>query len=119
MTAPTTIAQFDLDAEMARFPPGGVSGRRAETLLKAPDLRVVLVTMQAGAELQEHTAPGTIAVQPLRGRFVFSAGGEERELAVGALVSVAGGVRHAVRAISDGAFLLTIAWSGDERDETG
>ncbi len=113
MTAQSPIIQIDLHAEIARFPPDGPSGRRAETLLKTPHLRVVLVTMRAGAELREHTAPGTITVQPLRGRFAFTAGDEEREMPAGTLVSVEGGVRHAVRALEDGAFLLTIAWPGE------
>lgn len=114
MTAPESFRQIDLDAEIARFPPDGPSGRRSEILLKNPDLRVVLVTMRAGTELQEHSAPTTITLQPIRGRFVFSAGGDEREISAGALVTFEGGVRHVVRAVEDGAFLLTIAWSGDE-----
>jgi quercetin dioxygenase-like cupin family protein len=107
------LADVNLDDEIGRFPPEGVSGRRAETLLKTPHLRVVLVTMRAGAELNEHSAPGPIVVQPLRGRFTFTTNGDAWELAPGALFSVAGGVRHTVRASEDGAFLLTIAWPGD------
>lgn len=111
MAAPGAATLVDLAAEIARFTPDGPSGRRSETLLKTDDLRVVLITMRAGTELHEHSAPGTITVQPLHGRFVFSSGSETWELAPGSLISVGGGVRHAVRAIEDGAFLLTIAWS--------
>jgi quercetin dioxygenase-like cupin family protein len=113
VTPHTFLAEVNLDDEIARFPPDGASGRRAETLLKTPHLRVVLITMRAGAALNEHSAPGPIVVQPLRGRFTFQAAGEERVLAPGALLSVDGGVRHTVRAIADGAFLLTIAWPGN------
>jgi len=112
MAAQETITQFDLNAEIERFPPHVPSGRRSETLIKTPRLRVVLITMRAGAELHEHVAPGTITVQPIRGRFVFTAGDDEREIVAGTLISVEGGVRHAVRALEDGAFLLTIGWSG-------
>jgi quercetin dioxygenase-like cupin family protein len=108
------IEQFALDAEIERFPPDVPSGRRSETLIKSPSLRVVLITMRAGTELHEHVAPGTITVQPLQGRFIFTAGDDEREIMPGALVSVEAGVRHAVRALEDGAFLLTIGWSGGE-----
>ena len=110
--------QFDLKAEIERFPPNVPSGRRSETLLKTPSLRVVLVTMQAGTELHEHVAPGPITVQPLQGRFTLIVEGREHEVAPGTLVSLAGDTRHAVRAVEDGAFLLTIAWRGDERDGT-
>ncbi|MCA9880290.1 MAG: cupin domain-containing protein [Thermomicrobiales bacterium] len=108
-SAPLTI---DLLQEIARFVPDDASGRRAETLIKAPDLRVVLVTMRAGAELAEHSAPATITVQPLQGRFVFRTDAAEQEIGPGHLVSVAGKVRHAVHCLEDGAFLLTLAWPG-------
>ena len=111
MATQETITQFDLNAEIERFPPDVPSGRRSETLIKSPRLRVVLITMRAGAELHEHVAPGTVSVQPIRGRFTFTAGDDEREITAGTLVSVEGGVRHAVRALQDGAFLLTIGWS--------
>lgn len=114
MAARETITQFDLNMEIERFPPDVPSGRRSETLIKTPRLRVVLITMRAGTELHEHVAPGTITVQPIRGRFAFTAGDDAREIMPGALVSVEGGIRHAVRALEDGAFLLTIGWSGGD-----
>lgn len=112
MTHDHAPVAFDLTAEVARFPPDGDNGRRAETLLKSPDLRVVLVTMRAGAELSEHTAPSTITVQPLRGRFRFSTSDVTQEIVAGDLVSVGGKVRHAVQCLDEGAFLLTLAWPG-------
>jgi quercetin dioxygenase-like cupin family protein len=111
--AQDTHCQVNLDEAIERLPPARPCGRRAETLLQAPGLRVILVTMRAGAELREHAAPGSIAIQPLRGRFAFLADGESRQLAAGTLLGVEGGVRHTVRAIEDGAFLLTIAGGGD------
>ncbi len=116
MTASESITRIDLSAEIARFPPDGTSGRRSEILLKTRSLRVLLVTMRAGTELHEHAAPGTITVQPIAGRFLFIVADEEREMEPGTLISVDGGVRHAVRAVADGTFLLTIAWPGDERE---
>lgn len=112
MTFPAPSPFIDLNKKVTCLPTHDDTGRRAETLLKAPDLRVVLVTMRAGAELAEHSAPGTITVQPLRGRFHFSSEDEAQEIVAGDLVSVAGKVRHAVRCLDDGAFLLTLAWPG-------
>ena len=118
MTDQESFKHVDLNAEIERFSPDVPSGRRSETLLKTPSLRVVLVTMRAGTELHEHVAPGPITVQPLQGRFTLIVEGGEHEIAPGTLVSLAGDTRHAVRAVEDGAFLLTIAWRGDERDGT-
>ncbi|HEX5164126.1 MAG TPA: cupin domain-containing protein [Thermomicrobiales bacterium] len=109
----TIYGPVQLDDEIERFQPGerdSVSGRRSETLIKTDDLRVVLITMQAGASLAEHTAPGTITIQVVQGEMTVEVGEASHELAAGGLISLAGGVRHAVHARSDGAFLLTIAW---------
>ena len=51
------ITQFDLNAEIERFLPDVPSGRRSETLIKTPRLRVVLITMRAGTELHGSMSP--------------------------------------------------------------
>lgn len=109
--------QFDLNAEIARYSPEIPSGRRSETLIKTSGLRVVLVTMRAGTELHEHVAPGPITIQPIQGRFVLILEADEHEAAPGTLLTLAHETRHAVRAIEDGAFLLTIGWRADVREE--
>jgi quercetin dioxygenase-like cupin family protein len=103
------LGAFRLDDEIARFrPESGTSGRRAETLIKTTGLRVVLVTMNAGAALHEHSAPGPITIHALRGHFTVRVEGTPRDLPGGELISVQTGIRHAVEAVDDGAFLLTI-----------
>ena len=112
---PSSVAGlFDLADEIARFDPSdSSSGRRAETLIKTDDLRVVLVTMKAGAELQEHDAPGPITIHALIGTFVVHVDDRDVELPTGNLISIKPKARHAVRATEAGAFLLTIGWSPD------
>lgn len=111
--ATTSLGFSDLAAEIARFPPGDeAAGRRAETLVKDEHLRVVLVTMRDGANLAEHDAPGPITIHALRGRFSVTVAGEEHELPAGSLIAIAASVRHAVRAVEGGAFLLTMSWPG-------
>lgn len=105
------LAVFDLDQEVERLLPGsGHSGRRAETLVKADRLRIVLVTMNAGVELHEHTAPGPISIQTLRGRMAVVLDGGEVTLDAGAMIALTEGAPHSVRAVEDGAFLLTIGY---------
>ena len=110
---------FDLAREIERFPPDDdASGRRAETLVKTDRLRVVLVTLLAGAALHEHTAPGPITIQTLSGRMAVTYDDQQRELGPGQLLALNAGVRHAVRALSAGAFLLTIGWSPKHRSDS-
>lgn len=107
----TLLGTFTIDHELGRFQPGDTAaGRRAETLIKADGLRVVLVTMLAGISLHEHTAPGPITIHAITGRFSVAFEDQEHELGPGDLVALAAGVRHAVSTIEDGAFLLTIGW---------
>ena len=103
------LGEFDLAAEIDRFTPDSSgAGRRAETLIKNDRLRVVLVTMRAGAALHDHNAPGPITIHALRGVFTVTVAGEERQVEAGSLISIEAGARHAVRALEDRSFLLTI-----------
>ena len=110
MMAEPILGRFDFDTEIERFAPGeGASGRRAETLIKTEGLRVVLVTLRAGAALHEHTAPGPITIQALRGHLTVSLeGADPVPLRRDQFIAIASGVRHSVRAEDAAAFLLTI-----------
>ncbi|CAN5879704.1 hypothetical protein BH24CHL4_BH24CHL4_10230 [soil metagenome] len=115
MTTPIIMRSVDLNQEIARYNSDVPSGRRSEILVKNPSLRVVLVTMKAGTESHEHSVAGPITVQALQGAFAVSED-ENLELMAGGFLALEGGVAHSVRAIEDGAFLLTISWLGEDRD---
>ena len=115
------IGLYDLNAEIERFPPdpGSVARHRAEILIKTQTLRVVLVTMLSGGEMHEHAAPGPITIQVLRGSIRLTIDDVAQDLDAGQLISLAGGVEHAVDGLVDGAFLLTIAHLDHEPDPGG
>ncbi|HYH11873.1 MAG TPA: cupin domain-containing protein [Thermomicrobiales bacterium] len=81
---------------------------RAQILIKTDTIRVVVVSMVEGGELQEHTAPGPITIHSIEGTIEVNVEGESHILDAGELISLAPGVRHAVRCAKDGYFLLTI-----------
>ncbi len=107
------LGLFSLADEIESFAQENASGRYARTLLKTPQIRVVLTYMEPGIALHEHTAPGPITIQPIRGRFTVTVENDEHELAPESLLAIDAHVRHSVRAEEKGVFLLTIAWSGD------
>ncbi len=110
------LGMFNVEQEIERFQPDDTAaGRRAETLIKTDGLRIVLVTMRSGISLHEHTAPGPITIHAVHGRFEVTFAGEVRELGPGDIVAFATGVRHAVKTLADGAFLLTIGWGPGAR----
>lgn len=110
-TLAASILQFDLDgeAELLRRQDSYAQGRpTGRTLVKEPDLRIVLMTLKAGGRMEEHDASGPISIQPLDGTIRLQLPGRSVELKAGQLLMLEAGMRHDVDAVSDAAFLLTI-----------
>ncbi len=84
------------------------SGRTARTVLSGTVMRATLIALQEGAELSEHDAPAAATVYVIRGRVSLRAGEKSWALGPGELVPVPH-QRHSVMALSDAAFLLTVA----------
>ena len=106
-------AIVDLTAELSSLAARdhGASGRIAHPVVSLPGLRVLLISMKAGAEWAEHSTPGRITVQPVTGKVRISWHGEHTTLAAGRLLALAGNVPHNVVAETDAVFLLTVARS--------
>ena len=106
------LQSFDLGAEVARLREEDAfrGGRRNSiTLRKCEGMSVVLLVMGAGDRLEEHTAPGPISLTVREGRIRFSTPDGEVEAGPETLLACNGGVRHAVEAIEDSVYVLTIA----------
>ena len=106
------LQSFDLGAEVARLREEDAfrGGRRNSiTLRKGEGMSVVLLVMGAGDRLEEHTAPGPISLTVREGRIRFSTPDGEVEAGAETLLACNAGVRHAVEAIEDSVYVLTIA----------
>jgi quercetin dioxygenase-like cupin family protein len=127
MTSPTTtsladgtmvdrMAHFDLNHEIAdaASKKPWPAGHYAKTLFKKHDFRVLLITMEPGAQMKEHHTDGTISVQVLKGKVRMTVGGKPYDLTAGNLFTLAASIRHDVEAVDDSAFLLTISWPRHE-----
>lgn len=112
-TPPVSFARFDLEEEIRRMrataKPGGHVGK---TLVRAPDLRLVLMILQRGAKIPEHHAGGSVSIQGLDGRVILTSPESSFELEPGHLLVLEHDVPHALEAAEDSAVLLTIAWRG-------
>jgi quercetin dioxygenase-like cupin family protein len=91
----------------------GPSGRSSRTVYGGHEhvLRQTLIAMAAGQVLEEHVGPGEATVHVLQGRVRLAAGTTTWEGSPGDLLIVPS-ARHAVEALEDSAFLLTVAMSG-------
>lgn len=102
---------FDLKAEIAALcRSNNQAGRNSRTLMKAPDLRVLLVTARKGTVIDEHRADGSVTILTVTGAIRLKLEDTTVELKPGELLALDRGQRHDVEALSDCAFLVTIAW---------
>jgi quercetin dioxygenase-like cupin family protein len=106
-----TGIDFDLMAvasELRGEPPYARNGHTARTLVRAPDQRVVLMVLKAGAQIPEHHADATVTIQLLSGRVIVGLPSRAVEMKGGALLALAAGLRHHVEAGEESALLLTL-----------
>lgn len=106
---PAATHYLDLDVEADRLV-RELPGRRRQTknLARESGVSVLLMAMEAGDALQEHSADGVVTVQGLRGYAVLSVSEESFELRPGRVMVFQPGVRHDIRAEEQSVVLLTI-----------
>lgn len=92
------------------------TGRSSKTLVKYPDLRIVLIAMKAHTRMHEHTAAGRISLQTLNGHIRLHLPERVVELPVGHLVAFDHCVPHDVEASEDSLFLLTLSWPAETKE---
>jgi quercetin dioxygenase-like cupin family protein len=105
------FAQIDLTLEIrnSALRKPWQSGLYSKILVNREDLRVVLFVMEPGATLKEHKADGSITVHVLQGEICFNIQDQDHSVRAGQLVTLGRSIRHAVEAVVDSAFLLTIS----------
>ncbi len=107
------LLTFDLAAEVERLhsEESWQQGmRNAKTLVREPDLRIVVIALRQGGRMEEHRAPGRISIQTLTGRLRLHVLDQTIDLPAGHVLALDPDVAHDVEAIDESAFLLTIAW---------
>lgn len=86
------------------------SGRAAETVYGGHEkrLRQTVIAMTEGTELGEHESPGDATILVIRGRLTLTVGAVSWEGRAGDFLAIPN-ERHSVQAVTDTAFLLTVA----------
>lgn len=90
------------------------SGLYSKLLVKADDLRVILIAMEPGAEIKKHHLDGTITIQVLQGLLGLRVEEKSQILRSGQMLTIAPGVEHDIKARDNAAFLVTISWPASE-----
>jgi quercetin dioxygenase-like cupin family protein len=95
------------------------TGPSSKTLVKYPDLRVVLLAMKKSMIMREHKAAARISIQTLAGRIHLTLQDREIDLPAGQLLTLDPDLTHDVEAVEDSAFLLTLSWRGLDSEASG
>ena len=88
-TLAAPVLRFDLSIEIDQlrqldtYRRGGPAGR---TLVKEPDLRIVVMALKPGARLEKHRASGPISIHMVEGTIRLRLGEDSIELAPGELL---------------------------------
>ena len=102
---------FAIAAELSRLrqEPEWISGKRnSVTVVKTPNLSIVLTAIKKGAALCGHEVDGPVTLQVVSGAIQFGVAGEPRELAAGAVIALDRAIPHDIKALQDSELLLTI-----------
>ncbi len=86
------------------------AGRSSKTLVKHPDLRIVLIAMKAHKRMQEHHAAGRISILTLAGHVRLHLPEGPVDVPAGSLLALDRALPHDVEAVEESAFLLSISW---------
>lgn len=86
------------------------AGQAARTLIRTPDLRIVIVALEAGKTMSEHDANVTASVHTLSGHIRLHLPDRGVDVPEGQLLVIGAGLSHDVYAEVDSTFLLTLGW---------
>ena len=84
-------------------------GRSSRTLVKEGLLRLTLIALAPGGNLERHRAAGPVTMHVIEGEVVFTVPDREYAMTAGDILTLAPGVEHAARSVQGGVFLLTVA----------
>ena len=97
-------------SELRREKAYATAGKNARSLVRGGGLTVVLVTLQQGRQLHEHSAPGPAILTMLQGQIAFRGPGQQPTLLVnpGQSVAFAADLPHSLEALEDTLFQVVI-----------
>lgn len=109
------VTLVDLDEEIVRLRKDVSTkeevGHGTKMLVKHPEFRIVLITMNSGSRWAEHKTNSRISVQPLEGHIRFVTQSGNFDLRQGQLLTLDPGIPHSVESLEESAFLLSLSGS--------
>jgi len=111
---PAKMHHLDLQAAAEQLKaklPG--NRRQTKSLARESGVSIIMMAMEAGDVVEEHSAPGIVTIQLVDGHAILVADGETIDLWPGELLVFQPGLVHNLRAEEQSVVVLTIT-GGDE-----
>ena len=111
LTAPTM--NFNLAKEIAQLHEEEAwlrTGRNSKTLVKQPDLRIVLMALKKGGRLENHSTDARTSIHTVKGHVKLQLPEQTVDLPDGHLLVLDRALVHDLEALEESAILLTISW---------
>ncbi len=108
------VIDVDLNRHLAEIRAGDAyraADHAAQTLVKEPGLRLVLIALKDGGRMREHRSHTSITVQVVEGMLRFTVKAQTIELVPGRILAVDADVPHNLEAVGESAVLLTMGGS--------
>lgn len=102
---------FDLEAEAQALRDSTLwqeRGQNSRTLLKLPDMRLVVIALKAGHRIQRHQTDMRLNLTAFAGHVQLTAGDEMIDLPAGRVLVLKPAVPHDVSAVKDSVLLLSL-----------
>ena len=110
--APTPCTTFDLEAEAKALYDSALyreRGQNSKTLLKLPDLRLVLIALKSGHQIQRHQTDLRLNLTVFAGHVQLTVDGETIDLPEGRVMVLDPTIPHDVTAQEDSVVLLSLS----------
>lgn len=106
----TTIMSFNTTAirwaDVIEYPQTGI---KSKVLLEDANSRYILMSLAMGMNIAEHSSPRNATVNAIEGEGVLTLEGKELVLESGVFIFMPANARHAIKAVTNLAFLLTLS----------
>lgn len=97
-----------------------VGRSKPRVLFSEPECRAILIDLRTGEEMGDHAVHERATINVVSGRIAITCADETVDCAMGTLISLEPGERHAIRALADSQLLLLLApWPARDHNTEG
>ena len=108
--SPSTTFDLEAEAQALRDSPlWRERGQNSRTLLKRPDIRLVMIALKSGHQIQQHQTDLRLNLNTFAGHVQLTVGDKVIDLPAGHVLVLDPAIAHDVTAVEDSVILLSLS----------